>query len=99
MTIREGRLQFEKRIRLVDGILNLGFLKLGVYTAKILVPYLPTRDIRTKQFLLTITTTIFPNLDNRIQFNPILLPASLFCANHANFQLLDLDVHKISWLE
>ena len=39
---REGRVQFESRIRLIDGVLNLGFNVDCLYLVRIYVPTVPT---------------------------------------------------------
>ena len=39
---KSGRSQLEQRLRLIDGVVNLGFRKTTVFTLRIFVPTIPT---------------------------------------------------------
>jgi hypothetical protein len=44
----DAQKQLESRFKCIDGILNLGFCKLALYTGKVYVPYIPIRDAPTR---------------------------------------------------
>jgi len=51
---RSGRSQLEQRVRLIDGVMNLGFSKRTVYSLRILVPIIPTVGERGHGRSLTV---------------------------------------------
>src|SRR5208337_2876258 len=44
LVLKDAIQQFERRFKMVDGILHLGFLEKAVYTAKLFVLYLPSHS-------------------------------------------------------
>jgi hypothetical protein len=49
LAIPEAINQLTRRFLLVDGVLHLGFKKKGLYTGKVIVPYLPEAYVRKKR--------------------------------------------------
>ena len=45
---KEGRIQIERRFRLVDAVLNLGYFLKGKYSGRICVPFIPGTDVKNR---------------------------------------------------
>ena len=46
---KEGRMQIEKRFKLVDAVLNLGYLLNARYIGRICVPFIPVNDMENRR--------------------------------------------------
>ena len=65
--IDEAILQLERRFFLIDGVLNIGFRRMGVYTGRVVVPYLPDSIEQRRIGHITLRRLPLPNSKTEIQ--------------------------------